>query len=152
MTRNFVCMLVALFACLFPVGSAFADDVDQLTNRVNEVRETLAVFETDPNVDAARLEIERADIDIDEARDRITRRHLEIAEISVIRAERRLQLIEATIFRATVDVLADERESATIDMTQQADEAQVDYEATEARQSALRNEVAEILNQLEVSE
>ena len=48
--------------------------------------------------------------------------------------------------------VSDQCTLASIDMTQQADEAQVDYEATEARQSALRNEVAEVLNQLEVSE
>jgi len=123
-----------------------------LTNRVNDVREALAVFETDPAADAARLEMERAEIDIDEARDRLTRRHIEMAEISVIRAENRLQLVEAIIFHATIDSLAEERESASIDMTRQADQAQVEYEATEARQSALRDEVSEILTQLEVEE
>lgn len=133
-------------------GTAGASDVEELRARLNAAREELAQSSTDPLADAAALEIERARIDIDEAADRIANRLEEIAEISVIRLENRVKLIKALIVQATVDGLAEERESAAIEMTREADQAQVDYEATEARRSTLRDETAEILRQLEVSD
>lgn len=151
-TRALLSFAVALTVLLGAGGAAWASDADELLTRLNAVRESLAVLSVDPMADAARLEIERTDIDIDEARDRITNRQIELAEVSVIRLENRVKFVEALIFQATVDALAEERESATIEMTREADQAQVEYEATQARQAALRDEVQGILDQLQVTE
>ena len=149
-------LIAALCGTLFLLSglsaTADASDVEELRARLNAAREELAHSSTDPLADAAALEIERARIDIDEASERITNRLEEIAEISVIRLENRVKLINALIVQATVDGLAEERESASIEMTREADRAQVDYEATEARRSALRDETAEILRQLEMGD
>ena len=145
-----LCGTLLLLSAL--AGSATASDVEELRTRLNAAREELANAATDSMADAAALEIERARIDIDEAADRIANRLEEIAEISVIRLENRVKLINALIVQATVDSLAEERESASIEMTREADQAQVDYEGTEARRSALRDETAEILRQLEVND
>ncbi len=147
--RFFVCASVVLGTMLGGIGIASASDVEQLRSRLNASREALAQFSTDPMADSAALEIERARIDIDEATERISNQLEEIAEISVIRLENRVKLIAAMIAQATVDELADERETATIEMTREADQSQVDFEATEARRSALREETSEILRQLE---
>jgi hypothetical protein len=151
-TRSVLSFAVAVTVLLGAGGAAWASDADELLTRLNAVRESLAVLSVDPMADAARLEIERTDIDIDEARDRITNRQIELAEVSVIRLENRVKFVEALIFQATVDALAEERESATIEMTREADQAQVEYEATQARQAALRDEVQGILDQLQVTE
>jgi hypothetical protein len=151
-TRSLLSFAVAVTVLLGAGGAAWASDADELLTRLNAVRESLAVLSVDPMADAARLEIERTDIDIDEARDRITNRQIELAEVSVIRLENRVKFVEALIFQATVDALAEERESATIEMTREADQAQVEYEATQARQAALRDEVQGILDQLQVTE
>ncbi len=132
-------------------GTAFADDEDDLRDRLNEAREHLAELGADPSADiVAAREIERARIDIDQAADRLANHREELAEVAVIRVENRVKLIEAVIDQATMDELAEERESANIAMTREADQAQVQYEATEARRDALREEVSEILQQLEV--
>jgi len=133
--------------------TALADDEGELRDRLNTAREHLAELGADPSADvAAAREIERARIDIDEAADRLANHREELAEVSVIRVENRVKLIEALIEQATIEALAEERESATISMTREADQAQVQYESTEARRDALRSEVSEILQQLEVSD
>ncbi|MBN1947423.1 MAG: hypothetical protein JW797_17260 [Bradymonadales bacterium] len=132
------------------VPQAWAANEAELRARITTARELMAQLQTDEMVDVASLELEYARIDIDEANDQLTNRRPELAEVAVIRLENRLVLIQALIEQATVDDLADQRETATIEMTREADQAQVAYEASEARRQALRQQVAEILNQLEV--
>jgi chromosome segregation ATPase len=149
-TRPLGTTLAAVLLLGMTAGTAWATSATELQNRLNAAREHLAQLGTDPMADTAATEIEHARIDIDEASQRLTNHLEELAEVSVIRLENRVKLIEAMIQQATVEALADERESAAVDMTQQADQAQVQYESTEARRTALRSDVSEILEQLEV--
>ena len=97
------------------------------------------------------IELERARGDIDEASDRLSNNREAEAEVSVIRLENRVELIAALIEQATMEALAEEREAALIEMTREADQASVEYTSTEARRSALRDEVSGIIQQLEMS-
>ena len=150
--RPLATLAITLLVLVGLAGTASAASIEQLRTRLNSAREQLAEFSVHEYSDAAALEIERARIDIDEAGERITNRAEEIAEISVIRLENRLKLIEGLLAQATIDSLAEERETSLIEMTREADQAQIDYEATEARRSALRDESEEILRQLEIEE
>jgi len=144
-------ILSALLVCLIGLaGQASASDEADLRERIAQARERLADLRTDELADAASRDLERAAMDIDEANDFLTNRRAELAEVAVIRLENRLTLIAALIEQATVEDLANQRETASIQMTREADQAQVAYEASEARRQALRTQVSEILNQLEV--
>ena len=131
---------------------AEASDEGDIRARLNEARVRLAELGAEDEADAAARELGYAEIDADEVADRLTNHMTERAEVAVIRLENRVKVIEALIEQAIVDALAEERESASIEMTREADAAQVSYEATEARRSALREQMSGILNQLEVNE
>lgn len=139
--------LLAALLVLLAASPVFAQG---LRDRLNAAREQLADLSTQDNADVAAREVERARIDIDEASDHLSNHREELAEVSVIRLENRVKLIGAMIEQATVDAQAQERESAAIEMTREADQAQVASESAELRRARLREEVDEILQQLEV--
>lgn len=141
-----VCLLLAA------VAPATAASVAELRSRLNEAREKLAELAADELSNVAAVEIERTRIDIDEAERHLTNNLEELAEVSVIRVENRVKLIEALIEQERLERQADELETSTIQLTRQADQAQVEYESTDARRTALRDEVSDILNQLEIEQ
>jgi hypothetical protein len=150
--RSITTVLGALFLLGAVVAPAMASDAEDIRARLNEARVHLAELQADENADSAAREMGYADIDADEVADRLTNHMTERAEVAIIRLENRVKLIEALIQQAIVDALAADRETASIAMTREADQAQVAYEATEARRSALREQVGGILNQLEVEQ
>jgi hypothetical protein len=128
-------------------------DEEELRDRLNAARTALAEMQADPvgsESTEVQREIEYARIDIDEAADRLANHLEELAEVSVIRVENRVTLVRGMIEQLTVEGLAEERETAAIDMTREADQAQVEFESSEARKNALRDEVTPILNNLQV--
>ena len=140
----------ALISALLLVLTAVPVRAQGLRDRLNGAREELAEYSAHEMADVAAREIERARIDIDEAADFLANRREELAQVSVIRLENRVKLVAALLERATVEALAEERESAAIEMTREADQAQVASESAELRRTRLREEVEEIFQQLEL--
>ena len=138
---------------LFTPQSVFATDAEELRDRLSTQRERMAELSADQAANNAdvTIELERARGDIDEASDRLSNNREAEAEVSVIRLENRVELIAALIEQATMEALAEDREAALIEMTREADQASVEYTSTEARRSALRDEVSGIIQQLEMS-
>lgn len=133
-------------------ATAWAASVSELRSRLNTAREQLAELAAHEFHEVAAVEIERTRIDIDEAERHLTNNLEERAEVSVIRVENRVKLVQALINQEGLERQADDLETSTIQLTRQADQAQVEYESTEARRAALRDEVSEILNQLEIEQ
>jgi hypothetical protein len=144
--------LGGLLAALLVLLAASPALSQGLRDRLNTAREQLAELAADEYSHVGIREIERARIDIDEAADYLANRREELAQVSVIRLENRVKLIRALLEQAEVEALASERETAAIEMTREADQAQVASESAELRRARLREEVNEILQQLEVGQ
>lgn len=139
---------VVISALAFAATPAFAGTEDDLRDRLEAANAAVANFETHEMADEAALEMGQARLEIAEVQGKISAADYGWATIVLNRLEARVELIESIMERATVEQLADQRETDLFDMTNEADEAQLELETVQQRRQQLQDDVAVIVDQM----
>lgn len=153
MTPGFLRGLLAagLAGSLLIAAPAEARD-DDYTDRLESANALLTRLETHDFADEAAQEFGQARLEVAEAQAKITGEDYARAEIILNRLESRLMLAESILQRATIDQLADQRETEQFEMMTEADTIQVELEAAQQQRQLLQDEVAAIVEQMEAEQ
>ncbi len=138
--------LVATFA--FAAVPAMAGAADDLQDRLEAANASIAQFDTHELADEASLELAQARLEIAEVQGKLSASDTAWATIVLNRLEARVDLIDSMLERATVEQLADQRETDLFEMTAAADEAQLQLETMQQRRQQLQDDVSAIVDQM----
>lgn len=134
-------------------GSAEArDSPGDFRDQIEELNAKLTRLETHDLADEAASEFGQARLEVAEAQGKITAEDYARARIILMRLESRLMLAESILERATIEQLADQRETELFEMMTAADDVQIDLEAAQQRRQQLQDNVTVIIEQMEADQ
>lgn len=149
-TRVLAAALCALAVGFGGMSSAEArDEAREFRGQIEELNATLTRLETHDFADEAAAEFGQARLEVAEAQGKITAEDYARARIILMRLESRLMLAESILDRATIEQLADQRETELFEMMTEADAVQVELEAKRQRRQELQDDVTQIISTLE---
>ena len=108
---------------------------DDLRDRLEEANARLVQLETHEMSDEAAAEFGQARLEVSEIQGKLTTQDWGWAMIILNRLEARLDLAESVLDRATVEELADQRETELFDMQTEADNLQIELESLQQRRN-----------------
>ncbi len=145
-------LLAAGLAGSLLLGPAAEARDNDYSDRLETANAMLTRLETHDYADEAAQEFGQARLEVAEAQAKITGEDYARAEIVLNRLESRLMLAESILERATIEELADQRETEQFDMMTEADNIQVDLETAQQQRQVLQDEVSAIVDQMEAEQ
>lgn len=127
-------------------ATAMADD---LRSRLEAANTRIVEHERSEFADEAASEFAAVRLEITDAQGLLAAGEVRQANSVILRIEARKRLIGSVIQRATFEALADQRESAAIEMLHEADNTQIEMESAIQRRQQLQDEVQSILETLQ---
>lgn len=138
----------ALAAVVLAAPAMARDSAEQLQDRLEAANADLTTLQTHEFADEVAAEFGQARLEIAEAQGKLTVADYGNAAIIISRLEARLALIESGLERATIEELADQRETELFEIQTEADERQLELEAAQQRRQQLQDEVSIIVDQM----
>jgi hypothetical protein len=143
------CASVALLLCLLlPAATVEARESDY-RDRLEQANSELVRLEAHEFSAEAGQEFGQARLEVAEAQAQITAEDFARAEILLMRLEARLRLADSILERATIEALADERETEQFDMMSEADNVQIELHSAQQQRQQLQDNVGAIIAQME---
>lgn len=137
-----------VMALILVAAPAFARDSDDLQERLEDANVRLTTLETHEYADEAAAEFGQARLEVADAQGKLSISDYGWATIVINRLEARLDLIESTLERATIEALADQRETELFEMQTEADERQLELEAAQQLRQQLQDQVSQVVDQM----
>lgn len=137
---------LAFLLLLLVPSTAMADD---LRSRLEAANSRLSEHERSAYADEASTEFSQVRMEVTDAQQLLAAGETRKANSLILRIEARERLIASIVERATFEELADQRESAAIEMLNEADNAQLELESATQQRQQLQDEVHNILETLE---
>lgn len=152
MLRNTRILLssLALVAVFGMPESAEARDVSatDIRRRVEDINVEIADLEVHEHADSATREFAQARLEITDVQSQVAREEIAQAEVVLRRLEARVNLIRSSLERATVEELAQQRESELLSLQQEADELMLELETAQRRRQRLQDDVSTIVENM----
>lgn len=146
MTSRLLGFVAAL--TLLAAPAAARESAQDLQRRLEDANVLITTLETHEYADEAAAEFGQARLEVAEAQAKLTLSDYGWATIIINRLEARLSLIESTLERATIEHLADQRESELFDIQSEADRKQIELETAQQQRQQLQDEVSAIVDQM----
>lgn len=147
--RRLQTMLVGL-ALLLPAAVSARDmNSSEIRTRVEDLNIEMATLQTHDFADEAAQEFAQARIEVGDVQGLISQGEVARAEVVLRRLEARVSMIQSVLDRATVEHLADERESELLELQNEADTLQLELEAAQQQRNQLQDAVNAIIDAME---
>lgn len=138
----------ALTLAMLLSAQAHARDAEY-RERLEEANGELIRLEAHDFADEASQEFGQARLEVAEAQAQITGEDYARAAILLMRLEARLRLANSILERATIEALADERETEQFTMMSEADSVQIELQSAQQQRQQLQDNVGAIITQME---
>lgn len=147
--RRLRATLVGL-ALLLPAAASARDmNSSEIRTRVEDLNIEMATLQTHDFADEAAQEFAQARIEVGDVQGLISQGEVARAEVVLRRLEARVSMIQSVLDRATVEHLADERESELLELQNEADTLQLELEAAQQQRNQLQDAVNAIIDAME---
>ncbi len=147
--RRLRATLVGL-ALLLPAAASARDmNSSEIRTRVEDLNIEMATLQTHDFADEAAQEFAQARIEVGDVQGLISQGEVARAEVVLRRLEARVSMIRSVLDRATVEHLADERESELLELQNEADTLQLELEAAQQQRNQLQDAVNAIIDAME---
>lgn len=140
--------LLAL-ALLLPATAMAGPRSDEIRERVEDLNVMMGELDTHEFADEAAQEFAQARLEVGDVQALLLTEDITQAEVVLRRLEARVALIASTLDRATIEDLANERESELFEMQSEADDLQLELEAASQQRAALQEQVSVIVEAME---
>lgn len=142
--------LVGLALLALP-GVANARDMNSsdMRTRVEDLNIEMATLQTHDFADEAAQEFAQARIEVGDVQGLLSQGEVARAEVVLRRLEARVSMIRSVLDRATVEHLADQRESELLELQNEADTLQLELEAAQQQRRQLQDAVNAIIDAME---
>ena len=141
-------VLVAM-SLLGPSTSVAGPRSDEIRERVEDLNVIMGELDTHEFSDEAAQEFAQARLEVGDVQALLLAEEVTRAEVVLRRLEARVALIESTLDRATIEDLANERETDLFEMQTEADDLQLELEAASQQRAALQEQVSVIVEAME---
>lgn len=144
-------LLPTLLASLLLLGMLVSGAAasEALEQRLATVNASLVELERNPLTDEGQAEIARARLELTRVERHLADGDTARASSILVRLEAREQYLRSVVDRASMEALADQRESEANDMLREANQAQLELESALRQRMRLQENVNQIVESLE---
>lgn len=145
--RRILKTVVALTACVsLWVGVAAHASADDLTDRLSALNARIVEFENNEHVSTILEDIAQMRMEVGDAQNLIRAKENSAALGIILRIEARQRYVDSMLQRTSFEELTHQRESDYLDLLEEANELQIEVEATQQRRRSLQENVQAIVD------